>query len=177
MKPDPKAEGSRWLRQAEHDLSDAEYSSAGSRYSLACFLCQPAAGKALKAFPYARGAEQVLGHSVADLAEECGKLAEDFRALRARAAPLDHYYVPTRYPNSLPRGIPAEAFDASDARRALALAGDVIRLVKAKLAATARPSFGPVCRSRRSPVRGSASASLDDMIRPGAGSRSPEPAV
>ena len=46
----------------------------------------------------------------------------------------DHYYVPTRYPNSLPGGIPAEAFDEADARRALALTGEVIRLVKAKLA-------------------------------------------
>ena len=36
--------------------------------------------------------------------------------------------------NSLPGGIPAEAFDEADARRALALAGEVIRLVKTKLA-------------------------------------------
>jgi len=78
MKPDPKAEGLRWLKQAERDL--------------------------------------------------------EFRALKPKAAPLDHYYVPTRYPNSLPGGIPAEAFDEVDARRALALAGEVIRLVKAKLA-------------------------------------------
>ena len=58
----------------------------------------------------------------------------DFRALKLKAAPLDHYYVPTRYPNSLPGGIPADAFDESDARRALALAGEVMRLVRAKLA-------------------------------------------
>ena len=134
MRPDPATEGRRWLRQAEHDLSDAEYSLAGRRYNLACFLCQQAAEKALKAFLYARGAEQVLGHSVADLCAECGNLDDAFRALKPKAAPLDHYYVPTRYPNSLPGGIPAEAFDDSDARRALALAGEVLRLVKAKLA-------------------------------------------
>ncbi len=133
MRADPKAEGLRWLSQAEHDLSDAEYSLAGQRYSLACFLCQQAAEKALKGFLYARGAEQVLGHSVADLASECGQLDADLRALRPKAAPLDHYYVPTRYPNSLPGGIPAEAFDESDARRALALAGEVVRVVKTKL--------------------------------------------
>lgn len=134
MKPDPKAEGLRWLRQAERDLDDAEYSLAGRRYNLACFLCQQTAEKALKAILYARGAEQVLGHSVADLATECANLDDEFRALKPKAAPLDHYYVPTRYPNSLPGGIPAEAFDEVDARRALALAGEVIRLVKAKLA-------------------------------------------
>ena len=134
MKPDPKAEGLRWLRQAERDLDDAEYSLAGRRYNLACFLCQQTAEKALKAILYAKGAEQVLGHSVADLATECANLDDDFRVLKPKAAPLDHYYVPTRYPNSLPGGIPAEAFDEADARRALALAGEVIRLVKTKLA-------------------------------------------
>jgi HEPN domain-containing protein len=133
MKPEPKAEGLRWLRQAGHDLGDAEYCLAGRRYSLACFLSQQAAEKALKAFLYARGAEQVLGHSVADLASECAGLDDDFRVLKPKAAPLDHYYVPTRYPNSLPGGIPAEAFDDTDARRALALAADVIRVVEGKL--------------------------------------------
>jgi HEPN domain-containing protein len=133
MRPDPRAEGLRWVRQAEHDLSDAEYSLTGSRYNLACFLCQQAAEKALKGFLYARGAEHVYGHSVAELAEACAAMDADFRALRTRAAPLDHYYVPTRYPNSLPGGIPAEAFDESDARRALELAGSVIRTVRAKV--------------------------------------------
>jgi len=59
MKPDPKAEGLRWLRQAERDLDDAEYSLAGRRYNLACFLRQQTAEKALKAILYAKGAEQV----------------------------------------------------------------------------------------------------------------------
>ena len=133
MRPDPRGEGLRWLRQAEHDLDDAQYSHAGRRYSLACFLCQQAAEKALKGFLYARGAEQVLGHSVADLVAECATLDAAFGQLRAQAAPLDQYYVPTRYPNSLPGGIPAEAFDETDGRRALTLAGDVLALVRATL--------------------------------------------
>ena len=134
MRPDPAAEGRRWLRQAEHGLNDAEYARDGRRYNLACFPCQRAAEKALKAFLYARGADQVLGHSVADLGAECGTLDPAFSALRPRAAPLDHYYVPTRYPNSLPGGIPAEAFDETDAHRAVTLAAEVLRLVRAKLA-------------------------------------------
>jgi HEPN domain-containing protein len=90
MRLDHRTEGLRWLRQAEHDLSDAE-------------------------FLYARGAEQVLGHWVADLISECGNLDSEFRALKPKAAP-------------------AEAFDESDARRALEVAGDVVRVVKEKLA-------------------------------------------
>jgi HEPN domain-containing protein len=80
----------------------------------------------------------VLGHSVADLARECEALDGDFRPLRSRAAPLDQYYVPTRSPNSLPGGIPAEAFDDTDGRRAFDLAGEVIRTVRAKLASELR---------------------------------------
>ena len=133
MRPDPRAEGLRWLRQAEHDQSDAEYALAGSRHSLVCFLSQQEADKALKGYLYSCGAEQVLGHSVADLASECGKLDGEFLTVRPRVAPLDQYYVPTRYPDSLPGGIPAEAFDESDAHRALGLGGEVIRLVTAKL--------------------------------------------
>ena len=85
----------------------------------------------------------MLGHSVADLAAECGNLDSEFRALKPRAAPLDHYDVPTRYRNSLPGGIPAEAFDESDARRALGLAAEVIAAVKAKLGR--RTYERPVC--------------------------------
>jgi len=133
MKPEALAEGLRWLRQAEHDLIDADYNLAGNRYSLVCFLCQQAAEKALKAVLYAWGAEQVLGHSVAELAAACAEVDRAFEPLVRKAAPLDQYYVPTRYPNSLPGGIPAEAFDASDAQRALALCRDVLKTTRAKV--------------------------------------------
>ena len=133
MRPEAAGEGLRWIRQAERDLDDAEYNRAGHRYSLVCFLCQQAAEKALKAFLYARGAEQVLGHSVAELAAACVQVDRAFEPLPRTAAPLDQYSVPTRYPNSLPGGIPAEAFDASDAERALALCREVLRVVRAKV--------------------------------------------
>ena len=51
----------------------------------------------------------------------------------ARAAPLDQFYVSTRYPNSLPGGVPAEAFAAPDAERALDMAREVIAVVKRRL--------------------------------------------
>jgi HEPN domain-containing protein len=54
-------------------------------------------------------------------------------ALRSQAAPLDQFYVSTRYPNSLPVGIPAEAFARADAERALTMARAVIAAVKQRL--------------------------------------------
>ena len=134
MKPEPRAEGRRWLVQAENDLRFAELASRERFFAQACFNSQQAAEKALKAFLYARGAEQVMGHSVADLAAECARLEPEFAKLKERAAPLDQFYLSTRYPNSLPGGVPAEAFTARDAERALEMAREVIAVVKRRLA-------------------------------------------
>jgi HEPN domain-containing protein len=134
MKPEPRAEGRRWLVQAENDLRFAELASREGFFAQACFNSQQAAEKGLKAFLYARGAEQAIGHSVADLAAECARLEPEFSKLKARAAPLDQFYLSTRYPNSLPGGVPAEAFAAPDAERALDMAREVITAVKRRLA-------------------------------------------
>ncbi len=130
MRPDPGGEGRRWLAQAENDLAFAALGSRERFFAQACFNAQQAAEKALKAYLYARGAEHVLGHSVADLVAECARLDEAFAALRGRVAPLDQFYVATRYPNTLPGGIPAEAFGQADATRALGMAGEVLDAVK-----------------------------------------------
>jgi HEPN domain-containing protein len=130
MRPDARSEGHRWLAQAENDLAFAELAMREGFFAQACFNSQQAAEKALKAFLYAHGAEHVFGHSVAELAAECAKLDTEFVALRTQVAPLDQFYVPTRYPNSLPGGIPAEAFVRADAERALTMARAVIAAVK-----------------------------------------------
>ncbi len=132
MKPEHKKEGERWLRQAEQDLSDAELLAKNQRYNIACFLSQQAAEKALKAFLYCHGAEEVWGHSIAELAFDAEKFDEDFRALRLKISTLDKYYIPTRYPTALPGGIPAEAFDYDDAEKAIRLAKQTITFVKNK---------------------------------------------
>ncbi len=127
--PDFAAEGARWFRQAERDLDDAAYNRQGERYNLACFLCQQAAEKAVKAYLYRRGAEDVWGHSLLDLCEDAKIFEMFFDTIKAEARQLDKYYDVTRYPEYLPSGIPAEAFDDIDAERALELAGIVVRFV------------------------------------------------
>ncbi len=46
------------------------------------------------------------------------------------AGKLDRLYIPTRYPNGLPGGIPAEEFNQEDASESMALAHQVIDHVK-----------------------------------------------
>jgi HEPN domain-containing protein len=134
MKPDARDEGRRWLAQAEHDLAFAELAARERYFNQACFHSQQAAEKALKAFLYARGAEHVFGHSVGELAEECARLEGQLAGLRPRISPLDQFYLTARYPNSLPGGIPAEAFNRDDAARALGMAREVLAAVKSRLA-------------------------------------------
>jgi len=119
-------ESDRWLEQARRDLGDAEYAEAGARWNLACFLAQQAAEKALKAYLYARGAEAVWGHSVAELCHDAAAQDPAFAELGTEAAALDQYYIPTRYPNGLPGGIPADAYVEADAARAVALSARVL---------------------------------------------------
>ncbi len=133
MRPDPVDEGRRWLQQAQQDIDDARYNQAGGRYHLTCFLAQQASEKALKGYLYARGEERVWGHSVADLARQSAQYDARFEALIGVGGGLDRHYIPTRYPNGLPGGIPAEAFDADDAEKALRQAHLVIQQVAEEL--------------------------------------------
>ena len=76
----------------------------------------------MKGFLYSRGAEDVWGHSLADLCEDAKIFEMLFDVLKVRAIYLDKYYNLTRYPNYLPGGIPADVFDDLETERALELA-------------------------------------------------------
>ena len=115
-------------------MSDARLAQEHERFSLACFLAQQCGEKAMKGFLYARGAEDVWGHSLADLCEDAKVFEMLFDVLKVRAIYLDKYYNLTRYPNYLPGGIPADVFDHLEAERALELAEEVLGFVRDRLA-------------------------------------------
>ena len=133
MRADPKAEALRWLAQAEEEFKDASYLMKSGRYYLSLFLCQQSAEKALRAFVYSKEEEPIFSHSVAVLLKLATSLDPDFASLKD-ARRLDDYYIPTRYPNGLPGGIPAEYFDDPDeAERALMWSKRVIELARKKI--------------------------------------------
>ena len=131
--PDKLAEGARWFRQARQDLDDANFVREGSRFNLACFLGQQAAEKALKAYLYHRGAEDVWSNSLIDLCEDAKIFDMFFDTVKDEARQLDKYYEITRYPTFLPSGIPSEAFDRIDADRSIELAQGVVEFVRERL--------------------------------------------
>jgi len=133
MRNEPLDEGLRWLRQAQEDLGWARHLAGQGAYHLACFLAQQVTEKALKAFLYAQGQEIVLGHSVARLCAAAAALEPEFDTRGHRWSILDGYYIPTRYPNGLPDGIPAEVYTQAAAADAVGLAGEAVGFVTALL--------------------------------------------
>jgi len=133
MKRDARAEGMRWLEQAQADREGARLLFEGKSYHLACFVAQQVAEKALKAFLYAQGEELVVGHSVEALCRWAAEFDADLETLREAAAPLDGYYIPTRYPNGLPDSIPARVYTRAVAEEALRLTDLVLHRVQEKM--------------------------------------------
>jgi HEPN domain-containing protein len=68
---------------------------------------------------YARGARAVLGHAVRALIDRLDPRVRALDDLVDAGRELDLYYIPTRYPNGLDAGTPAEAFSAVQATRAI----------------------------------------------------------
>lgn len=133
MTRDLAAEAGRWLAQAEHDLGTARLLVDHDRAAVACFLAQQAAEKALKGLLYAGGADLVLGHSVGAL---CREVAQEHPELTDRCpswSTLDQHYIPTRYPDALPGGTPAESYTAEQGSDACDLAAEVLGAVAARI--------------------------------------------
>lgn len=133
MKKEARREARRWLEQAEIDLETAEYNLEGKKYYLTCFLAQQIAEKALKAFLYLQGEEIVLGHSVAHLCERAKKYDSKLKHLSGEISMLDGYYLPTRYPNSIPDSIPAKIYNRKSAEGALELARKTVNFIRKRV--------------------------------------------
>ena len=134
----PDAESKRWLEQARYDLKTSQWNVKGELFAPACFWAQQAAEKAAKAYLYSRGERLVTGHSVAELLGKCKTYDKEFEPLVLTGAFLDRFYIPTRYPNSLPSGIPAHAYRQKDASEAIELAQKILQFVSERITESKR---------------------------------------
>lgn len=126
-------EARRWLDQASEDLQAARVLNNAGRFAQASFYCQQAAEKALKGLGWLRGID-LWGHSLLQLRDHLRPHGFDVDRLdEADLAALDRFYIPTRYPNSVPDIIPQRAFVAADAAAGLAAAERILRFAAAFL--------------------------------------------
>ncbi|MCE7870696.1 HEPN domain-containing protein [bacterium CPR1] len=122
---------SDWLGQAEEEYQSADWLLQGARFAWCCFTCQQAAEKALKAILDHDGRGQ-SGHNLLELLIELAPrpVAPELRQACRR---LTRYYIPTRYPDAHPSGIPAQQYDRPDAQSALEDARLVLDFAQAQL--------------------------------------------
>ncbi len=128
-----RQEADRWLSQAQHDLRAAVLNRRESFPEIACFLAQQAAEKALRAFLYAQGEQVITDHAVHLLARACARYNPAFVDMEEACRSLDQYYLPTRYPDILPGGVPHEVYTDTQAREATRLAQQLIDLIMRSL--------------------------------------------
>jgi len=133
MTPRNEHEARRWMDQALEDLASARVLLEGGRFYLVCFVAHQVAEKAIKAYLYGAGEEAVIGHGIEQLSKRAAGYDPEFNRLREQASILDTYYIPTRYPNGLPDGIPATAYNRDAAEGALRLAQAVTEFIGARL--------------------------------------------
>lgn len=119
-------EAQRWLDTANEDLRASRALAEAEFYAHACFSAQQCAEKAIKAMWFLIGADP-WGHSVQKLlAEFPGKNQLDqIDVLVGKAATLDRFYIPTRYPNGLPDLTPGKSYFPKDAEQAIGLAAEL----------------------------------------------------
>jgi HEPN domain-containing protein len=129
MQPKHLEEAKRWLAEAANDLRAAEAMVAANHMNWACFLAQQAAERAAKGFLYGQGVDDPWGHSVADLLRDAATYDGSLARLRSIGGLLDKFYIPTRYPNGLPGGLPSEAYNEAEARQAMSWASEIIEAV------------------------------------------------
>ncbi len=135
MKKPIKEEVLIWFTQAKDEFLDSDNLRKRERFYLALFHFQQAAVKAVKAFLYlkVKSIEVFYTHSINDLLNVAIEIDIEFKEIES-VKKLDQYYIPTRYPNGLPGGIPSRYFDDSkEAKDAMLLAKKLIDLVEKKL--------------------------------------------
>jgi HEPN domain-containing protein len=119
-----------WFRQAEADLRHSGNALRDGDHEWACFAAQQAAEKAAQAAHGALG-QEAWGHVVTELLDALRPHApaiDDDLLDRARA--LDKLYIPTRYPNGLAAGAPADFYTRREAERAIADAEAVLAVCR-----------------------------------------------
>lgn len=130
---DSGSDALRWLRQARNDLAFGRVALREEFFHQACFIAQQSAEKAVKAMAYDLGERVVLGHSLVELVHRYADSVPGLGELLEAAGVLDQYYVPTRYPNGLPGGVPFETFGAAQGREALERAEAFVTLARKHL--------------------------------------------
>ena len=112
-----------WLSQANEDLDGAQFNFTGGRYSIAAFMCQQAAEKALKAVLIKLTGNFPRIHDLTKLAKDAAAPA----AVLECCAKITPAYTAARYPD-----IPTK-YSREDCEKLLGDAEEVLKWARTNL--------------------------------------------
>jgi len=120
-----------WLEFAKNDLRAAELLLEDKIYNLVCFHAQQCVEKCLKAWLLSKDLSVPRTHRMADLLPLLpDEIAEK---LDNRLILFDQFYIPTRYPDAFPGILPEGLPDEEDAKEALELAHETMKVIRVKI--------------------------------------------
>lgn len=124
----------RWITAARSDLAAANDLYTHGHYHQCAFHAQQAAEKSLKGLLRLLG-HVPWGHSCSDLLSQVEEMLPNqvFPGLTAAVERLDSHYIPSRYPDAFPSGVPADHYNEGEAQQALDDAQAIIALAKNNL--------------------------------------------
>ncbi|MEX0785589.1 MAG: HEPN domain-containing protein [Dehalococcoidia bacterium] len=93
------ADAQTWLNSALRDRAWAKYDLDGGYYAQACFACQQAFEKLLKAVLLAHGIPFPKIHELVRLVQLCSEVEPTVVRFEEDARNIDSYYISTRYPD------------------------------------------------------------------------------
>lgn len=125
--------GKNWLNFAAEDLKMAELAMQEHVYNQVCFHSQQAVEKALKGYIESKKKHIPRTHKLIDILAVIKEniFTED---LKEQVILLDRFYIPTRYPDTLPGSLPNGLPIANDAKESLDTATSVLKVILKKFA-------------------------------------------
>ena len=121
-----------WMKQAERDLESPKTQLEHNFFEWACFLSQQAAEKAIKAV-YQKIGGEAWGYSIKELLEGIEEKIDIPQDLIEKGKYLDRFYIPTRYPNGWPSGIPADYITKEETVNAISYSEKIVQFCKSFL--------------------------------------------
>ncbi|MFN0118046.1 MAG: HEPN domain-containing protein [Elusimicrobiota bacterium] len=119
----------RWLEQAKSDLGFARIGLKEHYFSQVCFLSQQVVEKTLKALIISKNLKYPRSHKIIELLKYCEEIKEPLSDMKTDLKLLDEFYIPTRYPDSLPGSLAEGVPMKDEAKLAFKTAERVFKIV------------------------------------------------
>ncbi|MEM1607257.1 MAG: HEPN domain-containing protein [Candidatus Bathyarchaeia archaeon] len=125
-----RVEALNWFREAVADFERARRAIRDRDWALAVFMCQQACEKAFKAvYIGVLRVRPPRGHDLVMLYRGLSTILRVSESIVGRIPEVSQYYTVARYPNA-GLEVPSESISEEQARRALEVAEEVIKVVR-----------------------------------------------